>query len=453
MKIIIVGAGEVGFNIAQRLSEENHDVVVIDKDQNKINHIQTVIDVQAIVGSGTSPSILTEAGIRETDIIVAATDSDEANLIACFYAQYLTDYITKIARVRNPDYMEHTEIFKQDFLNIDLIINPQSEMVNSMLKLMEVPEASEVIDFVDGRIKLIGITIKEDSHLVGRKLSSFQDFEHALLVGVIVRGEEVIIPSGQDTIQSKDLLYCVTHRDEISTLFGLLNVREGGGLHRIVIVGGGTTGLALAMSLDKTNINTKIIEKDSQRCLELAEKLAKVIVLNGDGTDRDFLTEENIADVDVMVVITGDEENNVLISLLGKALGAKKTVTRIGKLSYIPLVSAIGIDTVVSPRLSAIRAILQFIRKGKVVCVAPLKAEAAEAIEFEALETSDIVNTPLSKVKFPKEAIVGAIVRGEEIIIPRGHNMIKPHDHLIIFALKGAIPKLEKLFTVKLEYF
>ncbi|MBE9573889.1 MAG: NAD-binding protein, partial [Proteobacteria bacterium] len=247
-------------------------------------------------------------------------------------------------------------------------------------------------------------------------------------------------------------LYCVTHRDEISTPCGLLNVREGG-LHRIVIVGGGTTGLALAMSLDKTNINTKIIEKDSQRCLELAEKLAKVIVLNGDGTDRDFLTEENITDVDVMVVITGDEENNVLISLLGKALGAKKTVTRIGKLSYIPLVSAIGIDTVVSPRLSAIRAILQFIRKGKVVCVAPLKAEAAEVIEFEALETSDIVNTPLSKVKFPKEAIVGAIVRGEEIIIPRGHNMIKPHDHLIIFALKGAIPKLEKLFTVKLEYF
>jgi trk system potassium uptake protein TrkA len=452
MKIIIVGAGEVGFNIAQRLSEENHDVVVIDKDQNKINHIQTVIDVQAIVGSGTSPSVLTEAGIRETDIIVAATDSDEANLIACFYAQYLTDYITKIARVKNPDYMEHTEIFKQDFLNIDLIINPQSEMVNSMLKLMEVPEASEVIDFVDGRIKLIGITIREDSPLVGRKLSSFQDLEHALLVGVIVRGEEVIIPSGQDTIQPKDLVYCVTHRDEISTLFGLLNLREGE-LHRIVIVGGGTTGLALAMSVDKTNINTKIIEKDSQRCLELAEKLEKVVVLNGDGTDREFLTEENITDVDVMVVITGDEENNVLISLLGKALGAKKTVTRIGKLSYIPLVSAIGIDTVVSPRLSAIRAILQFIRKGKVVCVAPLKAEVAEAIEFEALETSDIVNMPLSKVKFPKEAIVGAIVRGEKVIIPRGHNMIKPHDHLIIFALKSAIPKLEKLFTVKLEYF
>ncbi|MBC8459361.1 MAG: NAD-binding protein, partial [Deltaproteobacteria bacterium] len=230
------------------------------------------------------------------------------------------------------------------------------------------------------------------------------------------------------------------------------NLREEG-LSRVIIIGGGETGLALATSLDTTDINTKIIEKDSQRSLELAEKLKKVVVLNGDGTDREFLIEENIADVDILVVITEDDENNVLISLLGKALGVKKTVTRIGKLSYIPLVSAIGIDTVVSPRLSAIRAILQYIRKGKVICVAPLKGEGAEAIEFEALETSDIVNIPLSKVKFPKEAIIGAIVRGEEIIIPKGHNMIKPHDHLIIFALKGAIPKLEKLFTVKLEYF
>ena len=449
MKIIIIGAGEVGFNIARRLSEENHDVVVIEKDPNKISHIQNVIDVQAILGSGTNPSILNEAGIKESDIIVAATDSDEANLIACFFAQHLTDYITKIARVKNPDYMKHREIFNQDFLNIDLIINPQSEMVASMLKLMEVPGASEVIDFVDGRIKLIGITIKNNSPLVGRKLSSFNDYSQAILVGVIVRGEKVIIPSGQDTIQPNDLIYFVAHREETPNIFRLLNLREKG-LSRIIIVGGGETGLALATSLDTTNINTKIIEKDSQRSLELAEKLKKVVVLHGDGADREFLIEENIADVDILVVITEDDENNVLISLLGKALGVKKTVTRVGKLSYIPLVSAIGIDTVVSPRLSAIRAILQYIRKGKVICVAPLKGEGAEAIEFEALETSDIVNIPLSKVKFPKEAIIGAIVRGEEIIIPKGHNMIKPHDHLIIFALKKAIPKLEKLFTVKL---
>jgi len=452
MKIIIIGAGEVGFHIAQRLSEENQDVVLIEKDPIKIREVQNVIDVQAILGSGTNPSVLIEAGIKESDMLVAATDSDEANLIACFYAQYLTDYITKIARVKNSDYMKHREIFNQDFLNINLIINPQSEMVSSMLRLIEVPEASEVIDFADGRIKLIGITIKDNSPLVGRKLSSFTSFEHVILVGVIVRGEKVIIPSGQDMIQPNDLIYCVIHKENIEDIFHQLNVKEEG-LGRIIIVGGGETGLALATSLDSTTINTKIIEKDGQRCLELAEKLQKVVVLNGDGTDREFLLGENIADVDIMVVITGDDEKNVLISLLGKALGAKKTVTRIGNLSYIPLISAIGIDTVVSPRLSVIRAILQYIRKGKVICVAPLKGEGAEAIEFEALETSDIVNIPLSKIKFPKEAIIGAIVRGEEVIIPRGHNMIKPHDHLIIFALKGAMPKIQKLFTVKLEYF
>jgi trk system potassium uptake protein TrkA len=427
-------------------------VVVIETDPNKIRQIQNVIDVQAIQGSGTSPSVLQEAGIKESDIIVAATDSDEANLIACFYAQHLTDYITKIARIKNPDYMKHRQIFNQDFLNIDLLINPKSEMVASMLKLMEVPWACEVMDFVDGRVKLIGITIKDDSRLIGQRLSSFNDYEHAVLVGAIVRGERVIIPSGQDTIQANDLIYCVTRKEETPNIFRLLNLREEG-LSRVIIVGGGETGLALASSLDTTNINTKIIEKDGQRCLELAEKLEKVVVLNGDGTDREFLLEENVADADIMVVLTGDEESNVLISLLGKALGAKKAITRIAKLSYIPLVSEIGIDTVVSPRLSAIRSILQYIRKGKVICEAPLKGEGAEVIEFEALETSDIVNIPLSQVKFPKEAIVGAIVRGGDIIIPRGHNMIKPHDHLIVFALKDAIPKLEKLFTVKLEYF
>ncbi|RLB15765.1 MAG: Trk system potassium transporter TrkA [Deltaproteobacteria bacterium] len=452
MKIIIIGAGEVGFHIAQRLSEENQDVVIIEKDPIKIREVQNVIDVQAILGSGTNPSALIEAGIKQSDMLVAATDSDESNLIACLYAQYLTDYITKIARVKNSDYMKHSEIFNQDFLNIDLIINPQSEMVSSMLRLIEVPEASEVIDFAEGKIKLIGITIKDNSPLVGRKLSSFTDFEHVFLVGVIVRGEKDIIPGGRDTIQPNDLIYCVIHKENIANIFRLMNVREEG-LGRIIIIGGGETGLALATSLDATTINTKIIEKDGQRCLELAEKLKRVVVLNGDGTDREFLLEENIADVDIMVVITGDDENNVLISLLGKALGAKKTVTRIGNLSYIPLISAIGIDTVVSPRLSAIRAILQFIRKGKVICVAPLKGEGAEAIELEALETSDIVNIPLSRIKFPKEAIIGAIVRGKEVIIPRGHNMIKPHDHLIIFALKGAIQKIQKLFTVKLEYF
>jgi trk system potassium uptake protein TrkA len=212
-------------------------------------------------------------------------------------------------------------------------------------------------------------------------------------------------------------------------------------------------GFNLASSLDQSGINVKIIEKDPKRCEMLAENLQKAIVINGDGTDKDLLLEENIAEVDFLVAITGDEESNVLISLLGKGLGVKKTITRINKLSYIPLVFAIGIDTVVSGRLSAVRAILQYIRKGKIISVAPLKGEHAEAIEAEALKTSDIVNKPLSKVKFPKGAIVGAIVRGDEVIIPKGDSIIMEKDRLIIFALQNVIPQLEKLLTVKLEYF
>ncbi len=451
MKIIIVGAGEVGSHIAQKLSEENQDVVLIEKDPEKIKRITENLDIQALLGSGTSPEMLKNSGIKDADMLVAATDSDEVNLIACWLARKLNQYILKVARVRNPEFMEE-DLFSQDLLGIDHIINPESEMVETIRNLMSVPGASDVIDFEGGRVKLIGFTIKADSPFVGRQLLSFRGMEGKLLVGAIVRGEQVLIPHGGDTIQAEDLVYVVTRSDELPNLLKFFNIKNKE-LRRVIIVGAGQTGTALATVLDHTKINVKIIDKDSQRCASLAEKLEKVIVINGDGTDRNLLQEENISDVDFMVAITGDEENNVLISLQAKGLGAKKTITRISKLSYIPLVSAIGIDTVVSPRLSAIRAILQYIRSGQIISVAPLIGEHAEAIEAEALETSDIVNIPLAKVKFPKGALVGAIVRGDKIIIPRGDTVIRVRDRLIIFALQEVIPKLQNLLTVKLEYF
>lgn len=452
MKIIIVGAGEVGFHIAQRLSEESQDVVLIDKDPAQIKRINENLDVQAFLGSGTSPSLLKDSGIETADMLVAATDSDEVNLIACLLARNLNQYMLKVARVRNQEFLEEKDLLNQQSLDIDRIINPQSLMVENILNLMEIPGASEVINFVDGRVKLVGFTIKKNSPFIDRQLLSFKDLEEKLLVGAIVRDNKVMIPRGSDTIQMDDLVYVVARNDELNNMLRLFEIREET-LRRVIIIGAGQTGTALAKALDKSKINAKIIDTDSQRCADLSEQLEHVIVINGDGGDKSLLKEENIADVDFMVAITGDEENNILISLLAKGLGAKRTITRVSKLSYIPLVSAIGIDTVVSPRLSAVRAILQYIRRGKVISVAPLKGEQAEAIEAEALETSDIVNSPLSKVKFPKGAIVGAIVRGEDIIIPRGDSVIMPKDRLIIFALEKVIPKLEKLLTVKLEYF
>jgi trk system potassium uptake protein TrkA len=452
VKIIIVGAGEVGFHSAQKLSEEGQDVIVIDKDPEKIKRITDNLDVKAILGSGTSPETLKISGIKDADMLVAATDSDEANLIACLLARNMNRYILKAARVRNQEYLQEKDLFGKDLLGVEQIINPESVMVDTIRNLMSVPGASDVIDFVDGRIKLIGFTIRPDSPFAGRRLSTFNDLDGNMLIGAIIRGEKVLIPHGQDVIQAHDLIYLVIRSHELDKVFHFLDIEEEKA-RRVIIIGAGETGTALASALDKTKLHVKIIEKDNQRCGILAEKLERAIVINGDGTDKDLLQEENINEMDFMVSLSGDEENNVLISLLAKELGVKKTITRISKLSYIPLVSAIGIETVVSPRLSAVRAILQYIRRGKIISVAPLKGEHAEAIEAEALETSDIVDTPLSKIKFPKGALVGAIVRGEEIIIPRGDSVIRCKDRLIIFALRKVIPKLEKLLTVKLDYF
>lgn len=452
MKIIIVGAGEVGFHIARRLSEENQDVVLIDKDYEQIKRINENLDVHAILGSGTSPRVLRESVIEHADMLVAATDSDEVNLISCMLARNFNPYMLKVARIRNPEYMEEEGLLTHDLLGIDHIINPRSVMVRTILNLMEVPGASEVINFVGGQVKLIGFTVTEEFPFRDRKLLSLRNLEEKLLIGAIVRNNQVMIPRGTDSIQRDDLIYVVVRSDELDYILELFNLKAET-LRRVVIVGGGETAMALATALDHSKISAKIIEKDGERCALLSEKLEHVTVINGDGTDKDLLQEENVKDVDFLVALTGNEESNILMSLLAKGLGAKRTITRVSNLSYIPLVSAIGIETVVSPRLSAVRAILQYIRRGKIISVAPLKGEHAEAIEAEALETSDIVNVPLSKVKFPKGAIVGAIVRGEKVIIPRGDSVILPKDHLIIFCLKPVVPKLEKFLTVKLEYF
>jgi trk system potassium uptake protein TrkA len=385
-------------------------------------------------------------------MLVAATDSDEVNLISCLLAKNLNPYILKIARVRNQEYIEEKSLFGEEMLGVDQVINPESLMVASIVKLMEVPEASEIIDFVGGKVKLLGVTIPAASPFVNRRLMDAESAGTDILVGAVARGNEVIIPRGTDTLKAGDLVYLVVKPDNLRSTFKAFGIEEKP-IKRVVIVGADQAGGSLAAALDKTKINTKIIEKDAGRCARLAESLDRVMVIHGDGTDRDLLVEENVADVDILVSITGDEERNILISLLAKGLGAKRTITRIGKLSYIPIVSAIGVSTIVSPRLCAIRAILQHIRRGKIISVAPLKGEHAEAIEAEALETSDIVNRPLSNIKFPPGVIVGAIVRGDEIIIPKGDSVVMPHDHLLIFSVRDSLSKLEKLLTVKLEYF
>lgn len=452
MRVIIIGAGEVGYHIAKKLSDEKKDVVLIDTDPAKIRRIGEHLDVQALLGSGTSPQMLRTAGIQEAKLLVAATDSDEVNLIACLLARSLNRYAVKIARVRNQEYLQEQSLFSQDVLGVDLIINTQNMMVKTILDLIEIPGASEVIDFVDGAVKLVSVLISQDSPLAGKTLRELGTHSRSLLIGAIVRGHRIIIPSGKDTIHPLDLIYLVVKKSDVSTTLAHLNMPTQP-MKNIIVVGAGGTGMAVAQALDKPNLNVRLIDQDGEKCKTAATLLDHVIPIKGDGTDRDLLQEENAGDMDLIIALTGDEECNVLISLLGKELGTRRTITRVSKLSYMHIVSAIGLDTVINPRMSAARAILQHLRQGRILSVAPLREEQAEAIEAEALETSDIVNTPLSELNFPSGAILGAIVRGDEIIIPRGNTVVLPHDHLIIFAMQQVVSQIESLLTVKLEYF
>lgn len=451
MKIIIIGAGEVGFHLAKKLSEKSQDVIIVDKDPIKIKRINDELDVQSFEGSGTSPELLKDAGIKNADMLIAVTDSDEVNLISCLLGRNINPLMIKIARVRNKEYIAEKELFGKDLLGVDHVINPQDETVSSIIQLLQTPAASDVIDFMDGRIKLVGIIIKKENLLCNKRLSEIS-FDANILIGSIIRGDNVIIPKGDSIIQEGDLVYIVLKCEQINSTLKTLGIEEET-IKRVFIVGAGETGTELAFALDNTKFHTKIIDNKFEKCSKLAETLNKVIVIHGNGSDKKLLQEENIEGADYLIALTGDEETNLIVSMIGNRLGVKKTIARVNKLGYISFVSAIGINSIVSPRISAFRSILQFIRKGKIISVAPLKGDYAEAIEAEALETSEIVNIPLANLKLPDGVLIGAIVRNDEIIIPRGNSIIIPNDHVIIFALQAAIPKLEKLLTVKLEYF
>lgn len=454
MKVVIVGAGEVGFHIASRLAIENKDVVVIDKDLDAIRRVSDIIDVQIVNGSGSSPVVLEEAGIKEADILLAVTNSDETNLVACLVANIISPATKKLARIRDADYDKYHDIFRDYAPHIDTVINPEIEVVKTIDRLMSVPGAVDVGEFADGRVKLIGIRLDNEARLAGIRLSDLPVVtgEQRPLIAAVVRDEELIIPRGEDRLMTGDIIYFISEEDKLLDTLTLFD-KHAHPLRRVLIVGGGRIGFRLATLLEDKSIYTKIIEKEADRCTVLAEQLNKTVILHGDGSDQGLLSEENIQDIDFFVTLTSDEETNILASLLAKRMGAQKAITKISKFSYLPLMSAIGIELVVSPRLSAINTILQHIRKGKVLSAMSIKGEQAEVLEAVALETSDIVGKPLRNISIPKGAIIIGIIRKEEIIIPSGDSVIEPDDRIIIFATRQAIPKIEKILAVKLEYF
>ena len=330
----------------------------------------------------------------------------------------------------------------------------KAEAVKKVEGLLKLPGTVDVGEFAEGRIKVIGIRLDADSPVAGIRLIDLREKTKSkqILVAAINRSEQLIIPSGKDELLEGDLIYFVSEKKELKGALKIFGKRAEP-FDRVLLVGGGNLGLRLAKALEGFSIHTKLIEKDPDRCRELAEHLDKVVVLQGDGSDQRLLQEENIQDMDVVATLTGDEETNILTSLLAKRMGALKIVTRISKFSYFPLVSAIGLEHIVSPRLAAINTILQYVRRGKVLSAMALKGEEAEALEAVALETSDIVGKPLQQIPFPKGALVVAIIRGDEVIIPTGDSVIVPQDRIIIFATRQAIPQVEKALMVKLEYF
>ena len=454
MKVIIIGAGEVGYHIADSLSREGIDTVVIDRNEERLLEISDTLDVQTILGSGSSPDVLKRADIGNADMVVAVTDSDETNMIACLLASTQSRIPIRIARIRNPELNEDSRLFKSDCLNIDLCINPEREAVNYMMDCLEFPGASEVFSFAGGRIRMLGFPIDLNAAVVGKSLIALRAMEPGfkVLITAMVRNEKFIVPRGDSVIEAGDYLFAVADASRVRELLRFFG-RDTEPPRRIIIIGGGNTGLMLAEQIEKRGISVKLIEKRRDKCELLAARLEKTIVLHGDGTSQELLKEENIGETDFFIAVTNDEEANILGALLAKQLGARKVISLIKRIDYIPIVARVGIDGVINPRHAAIGRILHFIRKGKIISATPLRDERAEAFEFVALETSDITERPFKEMHFPKGTIVGAIVRGEEIIIPDGDSVILPGDHVVIFTPRLVIPQLEKLLTVKLEYF
>ncbi|BEQ14382.1 Trk system potassium transporter TrkA [Desulfoferula mesophila] len=453
MQVLIIGAGEVGFHTALRLSHEGHRVVVVDSLPERVRQISEQMDVQTLVGQGSSPAVLRTAGVHKADLVLVVTNSDEVNLAACRFARLLAPAATLIARIRSTDYLDFFEEVGAASLDVDTVINPEREVATQIMQFLAVPAASSVADFAGGMVKMLGLKIPPTCPNVGHPLSELRIAGGPrYLVVAIERAGKVIIPRGDDVILSDDLAYVVTRGENIDLVvehFGL----QSQPVRNLVVVGGGSIGRLVAQWARERGIKIRIIEKNEARCEALVDQLEDVTVLNGDGTDLSLLEEENVGAADVFAAVTDDEEDNVLIALLGRKMGARRTIARVAHLGYVPLVSSLGLDLVVSPRFAAVGAILRHLRAGKVLAVAPLKDEDTEVIEVEAQETSELVGKPLSQVKLPQGSLVAAVIRGEEVEIATGDTVVHPGNRLVIFVTRKVLKKVEKLLTVRLEYF
>jgi trk system potassium uptake protein TrkA len=450
LRVIIIGAGEVGFYFAEWLAAERKEVVVLDTDEQALKDMTEHLDVQTLHGSGSNPRLLAEAGIKKADLLLAVTNSDEVNLIACFFANLIAPEMQKVALIRSDDFAAYQEQLAQDIFNISMVINPEVEVVRAIVRLIQAPEVEEINDFVGGQIKMVGKKLPPQSPLNNLRLLQLPEKidRNRMIVAALIRDDQLLIPKGKDVLRAGDFVYYVCQQrdlQEIQTFFG----GKSGSAKNILIVGGGRIGFRLAKQLDKKAYHVKLIEKDVQRCQEISARLHRIVVLQGFATDQAFLEQENVGSMDMVIAITNDEEMNILACLLAKRMGARKTICRVNKFAYIPLVHAIGIDHVVSPRRSAINSIFPYIRRGKIISTVSIKGKEAEVLEALALEDSEIIASPIKDLKFPKEALVLCLARGDEVIIPSGDTKVQPQDKVIILSSRAHISQVEQLLMSK----
>jgi trk system potassium uptake protein TrkA len=457
LKIIILGAGQVGATLAENLASEANDVTVVDTDSALLSELQDRLDLRTVQGYASHPSVLRRAGADDADMLIAVTESDETNMLACEIANTLFHTPTKIARVRSAEYLKEKALFEAGALPVDMHISPEQLVTDYIRRLIEYPGALQVVDFADGLVRLVGVKAYYGGPLVGRQLKELPTHLPADVdarVAAIYRRGRPIIPEGDTVIEAEDEVFFVAAKQNIPKIMAEMR-RADKPLKRIMLAGGGNIGWRLAEALEDTH-QVKIIEKSRERAKFLSEQLDKAVVLVGDGANEDLLTEENIEDCDVFCAVTNDDEANILSAMLAKRLGAGKVMALINRLAYVELVEGGQIDVAISPQQSTVSALLAHVRRGDVVRVHSLRRGAAEAIEAVAhgdRQGSKVVGRRLDEISLPPGTTIGAIVRGDKVLIAHHDTVIEAEDHVILFIVNKKHTKaLERLFQVGLSF-
>jgi trk system potassium uptake protein TrkA len=443
MRTVIIGAGEVGFNATRMLSHEGHDVVLVEQSEALVERATEQLDALVIHGNGASPKLLAEAGIKKSELLVAATTSDEVNILACLTAK-AQGVPRTVARLHNPDYYDPREPFARDILGIDFVIHTEQMAAQEIKDTLLVPGAINVDAFAADSIEVAEVIVNEGSPAAGRALRDVNLPAGSLVVGVVRRGE-ALVPRGGTVLEHRDHVLLISGRRHISEVVKAV-ATDTAPVREVTIYGGGRIGLRLGLALEEVGMSVRVIERDEARARYVASQLRKGFVLHDEGISRDFLLQERVDKTDAFVAVTGDDRANLLAAMYARQLGARTTIAGLSRGEFAPLAEALGVDLTISPRVLAAEAILRFVRKGEVIDVALLES-GAEMIELRVPEGSRVAARPLSEVGFPEGAIVGALLRDGDVVIPTGKEVLRPGDDAVVFTLEDAVDELERLFA------